>query len=147
MTDDFQVIYVAGAVTQAHLLAGALRDRGFDAFVTNDGLQLGLGALPFGTATAPRVVVPAADAEEARRMVLELVDEKPHEPRPIQFRMRTLLYVVTGISVFLAIDRSMGWSLSANFGAVCYAVAGLFFLLVIIPSIFRKRRERREELE
>lgn len=142
MSNDPLVVYVAGSAEQAHLLAGALRDRGFEALVTNDGLQLGLGALPFGVASAPRIVVPAAEAEEARRIVLDLMGEKPHEPQPSQFRLRTLLYVITAISVYLGIDRLTGWRMSGNLVVVFYFAIGAGFLGEIVCNAFRKRKQR-----
>lgn len=136
MSEMPQVIYVAAGAEQAHLLANALRDRGIKAFVTNDGLQL--GGLPFGLSTAPRVVVPESDAMEARRIALELLGEAPESHRPFQFRMRTVFYAVTALSVYLAIDRASGWGLSKRMPLFL----GIFkwFLLIVIVLTFRRKR-------
>lgn len=139
MPDVPQVIYVAASAEQAHLLANALRERGIGATVTNDRLQVGLGILPFGLSTAPRVIVLESDALEARRIVLELVGESPTAHRPFQFRMRTILYAVTAISIYLAVDRATGWKL----GAFIPLFLGSFefvLLLVVIVLILRRKR-------
>ena len=142
MPDVPQIIYVAAGAEQAHLLANALRDRGMEALVTNDRLQAGLGVLPFGWSTAPWIVVPERDAEEARRIVLELVGETPAVPRPFQFRMRTVLYAVTACSVYLAVDRITGWKLSGFIPLFLGSFEFLLLLVVIVMVIRRKRIER-----
>ena len=57
---------------QAHLLAMALSDEGIHAVVEGGPLQDGVGELPFGWSTAPRLLVAEADAQRARAILLRL---------------------------------------------------------------------------
>lgn len=66
-----EVIYIAANTEQAHLLRNALAELGIFAYVSNEALQMAAGDLPMGQPTAPRVIVDAGDAEEARRIALE----------------------------------------------------------------------------
>ena len=63
-----EVIYIAANTEQAHLLRNALAELGIFAYVSNEALQMAAGDLPMGQPTAPRVIVDAGDAEEARRI-------------------------------------------------------------------------------
>jgi len=71
MKNSHKVIYVASGTEQAHMLKDALLQQGIFAYVSNDALQVGVGDLPAGLPTAPRVVVEEQDAEEARQIALE----------------------------------------------------------------------------
>jgi rubrerythrin len=71
MANTHQVIYIAATIEQAHMLKNALTKQGIFAYVSNESLQMATGDLPMGLPTAPRVVVDAHDADEARRIALE----------------------------------------------------------------------------
>jgi hypothetical protein len=86
MPGEPTVIYSAANVQQAHLLKGLLEERGIAAWVVNDSLQVAAGELPLGWTAAPRaaprVVVAASDAEEARQFALSFDEQTAHEPEP-----------------------------------------------------------------
>jgi hypothetical protein len=149
-SDMPQVVYAAGSAEQAHLLVNALCERGFEAFVTNEGLQVGLGVLPFGLSTAPQVAVPARDALEARRIVLELVGERPPVVhRPFQFKMREVLFVIAIFGVFLAIERIIGWKL-IKFIPLLIGTPNLvilFVMLVVFFLVVRRKQSERADYE
>ena len=54
-----------------HLLRNTLHELGIRAIVANDAVQLALGDVPGGWATAPRVIVDEQHAELARRVAVE----------------------------------------------------------------------------
>jgi hypothetical protein len=70
MSERQVVIYSAANRLQAALLQQMLDEHGIAALVFNDGLTNEGGELPLGLSTAPRVVVAASDAEEARELAL-----------------------------------------------------------------------------
>jgi hypothetical protein len=74
------VIYTAANLPQAHVLRNTLEELGIPASITNDAVQLAVGDVPAGWATAPRVVVDEQQAELARRVALEF-DAASRGPR------------------------------------------------------------------
>jgi len=82
MPGEPTVIYSAANTQQAHLLKGLLEERGIAAWVVNDSLQVAGGELPLGWTAAPRVVVSASDAAEAREFALDFERRTTHEPDP-----------------------------------------------------------------
>ena len=65
-------VYRAQNGPQAHLLALALSDEEINAVVEGGPLQDGVGELPVGWSTAPRLLVSEADAERARAILQRL---------------------------------------------------------------------------
>ena len=70
-------IYSAKDVSQAYLMKSVLEARGIKVVLDNLPLQIALGELALGTATAPRLLVDEDRAIEARKIVLEL-DQSYH---------------------------------------------------------------------
>lgn len=68
-------IYRARDSLQAHLLKSALEEAGIRAVVEGDLLQSGIGEIPAGWSTAPRITVEEADAASAREILEKL--ERP----------------------------------------------------------------------
>ena len=148
MTGRIQSVYVAESSAQAHLLANALRDREIDAFVENDALQFGQGVLPFGIATAPRVMVAEEDGESARQMVLELIKEPPVKERPWQFKMRTMMLLVTAFCAYLAVHRLADWEYTVPV-AIGFPIAVLYLayyaaVVVLVVRFVLSRKSRAE---
>lgn len=68
MNERQVVIYSAANRLQAGLLCEMLEEHGIRALVVNDGLSGEGGELPVGFSTAPRVIVDARDADDARAL-------------------------------------------------------------------------------
>jgi hypothetical protein len=64
-------VYRAQDGPQAHLFRMQLEEAGIPALVEGDQLQSAVGALPTGWSIAPRIMVEAAYAEQARRLLAE----------------------------------------------------------------------------
>ena len=80
MTHDSLVeVYRAQHPPQAHMVANFLRDAGIPATVHGDHLQGGLGELPFGWSTAPKVMV-MSDTAAAARALIEAAEATDVEP-------------------------------------------------------------------
>ena len=62
-------VYRAKNLPEAYLVRGLLASVGVDAFIDGDCLQGGLGELPVGWLTSPRVVVEESKARAAREIV------------------------------------------------------------------------------
>lgn len=62
-------LYRAASVSEAHLIRMALEETGIPVRLEGEQLQGGLGDLPVGWATAPRVLVDESRLEEAREIV------------------------------------------------------------------------------
>lgn len=80
MSDDTLVeVYRAMHPPQAHMVANFLRDAGIPATVHGENLQGGLGELPFGWSTAPKVMVMSNNAAAARALIeaAEATDVEP----------------------------------------------------------------------
>lgn len=71
--------YRAANGPQAHLVAHFLQGAGIPAFVDGDELTGGVGVIPAGWSTAPRVLVPAREADHARALIAaaESADDGP----------------------------------------------------------------------
>ena len=65
-------VYRAAHSPQAHLLKSTLEDAGIRAIVEGDLLQGGLGEIPAGWPTAPRLMVEESDAAAAREILKQL---------------------------------------------------------------------------
>ena len=74
--------YRAANGPQAHLVAHFLQGAGIPAFVDGDELGGGLGGLPAGWATSPRVLVPQSELAHARTLIeaAEHIDDGPLLP-------------------------------------------------------------------
>lgn len=75
-------VYRAKDGIQAHLLTSALEGAGIRAVVEGDLLEGGMGEIPCGWPTAPRIMVEEADVPRARDLLAEL--ERPARPGHIQ---------------------------------------------------------------
>ena len=64
-------VYRAQDGPQAHLFRMQLEEAGIPAFVEGDQLQSAVGALPTGWSIAPRIMVEAPFAEQARSLLAE----------------------------------------------------------------------------
>jgi hypothetical protein len=93
-------VYSAGDSIEAYALSNRLEDAGVRAMVVGDHLQGGLGALPFGRSTAPRLCVAAEDAQRAEEIVAAWESER-QRPRgnrnalPFQFGLSAVLINMT----------------------------------------------------
>ena len=65
-------VYRARDSTHAHLLRGQLEEAGIPTFIEGMQLQSALGGLPTGWAVAPRLVVEAQHADQARALLEQL---------------------------------------------------------------------------
>lgn len=63
-------VYRAKNLPEAYLVRGLLATIGVDAFIDGDCLQGGLGELPVGWLTSPRVVVEESQATAAREILI-----------------------------------------------------------------------------
>ena len=62
-------VYRAKNLPEAHMIRVMLGEAGITATIDGDSLQTGLGDLPYGWLTAPRIVVEESQAESARQIV------------------------------------------------------------------------------
>lgn len=69
MSERTEIIYSAGRIEEAVLVKQLLNERSIECLIENVALQGGVGELPAGEATNPRVRVNAEDAEKARQVV------------------------------------------------------------------------------
>lgn len=74
---DLVPIYSAANLIQAKLLRDALEEEGIDAWVINEALAGGVGELPAGWSSSPRVVVARENAEAARQLALAFERRAP----------------------------------------------------------------------
>ena len=72
--DKLVEVYAARDLQHAYLLKAALEDAGIEARIGNENLQGGVGELPAGLATAPRIVVFRSDAQRATEVLKKLED-------------------------------------------------------------------------
>jgi hypothetical protein len=129
-----EVVYVAGSAQQAHLLADALEREGIAAFVHNEALEIGMGGLPPGFDTAPRVVVEQAQAARAREIALEF-EAKLRKSREDasggrawhQFSIRALLFLTACVAVYFGVRQAAGGNTEAATVAVYIFVAAALF--------------------
>jgi hypothetical protein len=143
-----RVIYTAANAEQAHLLRNALYERGMIASVNNDLLQSGVGGLPCGLSTATQVIVAENDADDARRLALEfertaqtsLSDDALSVRQYFQFRLRTLLYAVTCVAVYVGFERAIAGSPVAEGLRLCMF---WFVILIAIYWVYVRARARR----
>jgi hypothetical protein len=78
---DLVEIYRAANGPQAHMMKNFLRNAGIPAMVEGDMLQGGIGGVPVGWSTAPRVLVAAEHAAWAKTLI-ETVETTEDEPLP-----------------------------------------------------------------
>jgi len=76
-------VYWAADAPQAHLVKTVLEKAGIDVRVVGEMLQAGLGELPMGPATSPRIWVPRKDEARARAVIAEL-EKHRHDDRTEQ---------------------------------------------------------------
>ena len=69
--DELVEVYRARDTTHAHLLRMQLEDSGIPTFVEGDQLQGAIGGLPVGWSIAPRLMVDAALADQARELLTQ----------------------------------------------------------------------------
>lgn len=62
-------VYRAKDLPEAHLIRFMLGEAGINATIDGDSLQPGLGDLPYGWLTAPRIIVEESQAVSARQIV------------------------------------------------------------------------------
>lgn len=77
--DEPKVAYIAASLEQAHIIRNVLEERGIRAVITNEALQFGVGELPMGYASAPRVVVAREDFDRARQIIEGFDPSMSHE--------------------------------------------------------------------
>ena len=65
-------VYSAKDLHHADLLKSVLEAQGYRVMIDNESLQGLLGEVPYGTATAPRLLVEETQAVEARKVFLQL---------------------------------------------------------------------------
>ena len=82
MPHEPTVIYSAANTQQAYLLKGILEDRGIQARVVNEAIQIAGGDLPIGWTAAAKVVVSSESALKARQIAEEFDVQTAHEPTP-----------------------------------------------------------------
>lgn len=83
-------IYTAENLAEAQLLRNWLAERGISAWIINEALSGGVGGLPAGWTSSPRVVVSSDDAPKARDIALAFdqglavsrqgAPDAPHDP-------------------------------------------------------------------
>ena len=146
-SDALQVIYVAANVPQAQLLAGALEEEGIAAFVSNAALQTGMGGLPPGLDTAPRVLVDGAHAPRAREFALDFerrLRESYRNAVPAgawyQFTIRGLLFLTACVAIYIGVDQAIARSGAAPNSNPAVAAVFLFCLGALYLAFRRKRR-------
>ncbi|HIN81099.1 MAG TPA: DUF2007 domain-containing protein [Planctomycetes bacterium] len=71
MVDRFIEVSSALDIPHAYLLKSVLEEEGIEVRIGNEFLQAGLGELPAGFATSPRILVYESDAPRARKILAE----------------------------------------------------------------------------
>lgn len=85
---DWVSVYSAVTVSQVYIFKAALENAGIQTFVENEALQGAYGGLPalsFSGSMAPKLMVPKAQEQEARRIIAgiesapgpEIADDDP----------------------------------------------------------------------
>ncbi|MFQ5843423.1 MAG: DUF2007 domain-containing protein [Planctomycetota bacterium] len=72
-------------IPHAYLLKGILEEAGIEVAVGNENLQIGLGELPLGLPTAPRILVDESQAARAARILKELEESAGRERGFVSF--------------------------------------------------------------
>jgi putative signal transducing protein len=69
MSENFVEIFLARNLPDAYIKKATLEGAGIKVIIENEYLQAAIGELPPGPATAPRLMVPAIDADRALRLL------------------------------------------------------------------------------
>ena len=135
-------VYSAGDSIEAYALSSRLEDVGVRAMVVGEHLQGGLGALPFGRSTAPRLCVAAEDAQRAEEIVAawESERQRPRANRnslPFQFGLSAVLINMTLLAILFALYRPLGSELWL--GVFVAAVGQIVFGNILVLAYRRKQ--------
>ena len=75
-------VYSARDITQAYLMKFALEDYGIEVLLDNEPLLSLIPSVPYGTGTAPHLLVDEAQAAEARKILVRLEEAARAGPDP-----------------------------------------------------------------
>ena len=75
-------VYSARDIMHAYMLKSALEAYGIEVVLDNEPLQLLIPSVPYGTGTAPHLLVDEAQAAEARKILVQLEEAARAGPDP-----------------------------------------------------------------